>query len=41
MNLKNKIGNHQIFTYNQEEYNFSDFFYKLYKKKEELICLFE
>lgn len=34
MNLKNKIGNHQIFTYDHEKYNFLDFFYKLYNTED-------
>ena len=34
MKFKNKIGNHQIFTYNQEKYNFLDFFYKLYNTED-------
>ena len=34
MNLKNKIGNHQIFTYDCVKYNFLDFFYKLYNTED-------
>tara|TARA_B100000575_G_scaffold203114_1_gene164747 strand:+ start:1043 stop:2884 length:1842 start_codon:yes stop_codon:yes gene_type:complete len=34
MILKNKIGDHQIFSYNNEKYNFLDFFHNLFKNKD-------
>ena len=34
MNLKKKIGNHKIFTYDHELFNFIDFFKKIYKNQD-------
>ena len=34
MKFKNKIGDHQIFTYDNQKYNFFDFFYKLYNTQD-------
>ena len=34
MNLKQKIGNHKIFTYDKELFNFIDFFKKIFKNQD-------